>query len=47
MSSLTNLILGALLGLGIVAAFWLLASLIDDLRQSPGSRSETEHRAST
>ena len=47
MSSLTNLVLGALLGVVIVAAFWLLASLLDDLRQSAGGRDETEHRAST
>ena len=33
MSSLTNLVFGALLGVVIVAAFWLLAGLIDDLRQ--------------
>ncbi len=29
---LTNLVLGAVLGVAIVTAFWLLASLIDDLR---------------
>ena len=33
MSPLTNLVLGAVLGVGIVTAFWLLASLIDDLRE--------------
>ncbi len=32
-SSLTDLFFGALLGVAIVAAFWLLASLVDDLRQ--------------
>ncbi len=33
MSSLTNLVFGALLGVVIVAGFWLLAGVIDDLRQ--------------
>ncbi|MGZ4410340.1 MAG: hypothetical protein ACXVY6_16390 [Gaiellaceae bacterium] len=46
MSSLTNLVLGALLGVVIVAAFWLLASLLDDLRQSAGRRTDSERRVS-
>jgi tetrahydromethanopterin S-methyltransferase subunit B len=32
MGSFTNLLFGVLLGVAIVAAFWLLASFIDDLR---------------
>jgi hypothetical protein len=32
MGSFTNLLLGLLLGVAIVAAFWLLAGFIDDLR---------------
>ena len=32
MGSLLNLLFGVLLGVAIVAAFWLLASFIDDLR---------------
>ena len=33
MGSVANLVLGAALGVAIVTAFWLLASLIDDLRE--------------
>ena len=33
MGPVANLVLGAALGDAIVTAFWLLASLIDDLRE--------------
>jgi hypothetical protein len=33
MGSITNLLFGAMLGVAIVTAFWLLAGLIEDLRQ--------------
>jgi hypothetical protein len=33
MTSLLNLLFGVLVGVAIVAAFWLLASFIDDLRR--------------
>jgi hypothetical protein len=33
MSSAANLLMGALVGVVVVTAFWLLAGLIDELRQ--------------
>ena len=33
MASAANLLMGALVGVVVVTAFWLLAGLIDDLRQ--------------
>jgi hypothetical protein len=33
MQSFANLLFGALLGVAIVAAFWLLASFIEDLHE--------------
>jgi hypothetical protein len=38
MDPLSNLVLGACVGVGIVMAFWLLASLLDALRQQPALR---------
>lgn len=42
MGPVANLVLGAGLGVAIVTAFWLLASLIDDLRE-PRAAGWREH----
>jgi hypothetical protein len=42
MDPLSNLVLGALVGVLIVMAFWLLASLLDALRQQPAFRRRSD-----
>jgi hypothetical protein len=44
MDPLSNLVLGALLGVAIVMAGWVLASLLEALRQQPVFRARRSSR---